>query len=487
MAFDYDVVIVGSGVAGALVAWTLGRKQDGRRILVLEAGADSLAPTARAHFVDQFVKAPNRNYRASFADADADRYAPSSDGTGDRFAMNRYLVEPDPDLLKSGFERIVGGSTLAWRGNTPRWIPADFTLKTAYGVGVDWPFGYGEVEPFYCDAEDALGVAGDHAEWDGLMGARRSRPFPMGPIAPSFGDNQVRAAIGTGLEIDEIPISIVATPQARISNPEGYDGRSACQGNSNCIPVCPSGAKYDATVHLRKAVAYGVELRHSSVVTKLIAAGPANEVHAVVFKDWSQDPSREQTVTCDTVVLAANAIETPKLWLLSGLRNGSDQVGRNLMDHIQNEVGARFTFPLYPFRGPQSTLSIESFRDGPFRSQLGAFRMTIGNDGWGRKEAPRVSSTSCCGIPPKDDRAVRHRTERRRRGQGCQDGSYQLLDRAASRSRQSSEPLRRTRRPRCGASEDQLPDQRLQQDGARLRLQRGPTNLRAPRAGRTRG
>ena len=40
---------------------------------------------------------------------------------------------------------------------------------------------------------------------------------------------------------------------------------------------------------------------------------------------------------------------------------------------------------MFPFRGPQSTLSIEDFRDGPFRSARSGFRMTIGNDGWGRK------------------------------------------------------------------------------------------------------
>ena len=35
------------------------------------------------------------------------------------------------------------------------------------------------------------------------------------------------------------------------------------------------------------------------------------------------------------VLVAAHAIETPKLLLISNLANASDQVGRNLMDHIQ--------------------------------------------------------------------------------------------------------------------------------------------------------
>ena len=87
-------------------------------------------------------------------------------------------------------------------------------------------------------------------------------------------------------------------------------------------------------------------------------------------------------------MLAAHAIETPKILLMSGLANSSDQVGRNLMDHVQFELIALFPKPLYPFRGPQSITSIEDFRDGRFRKQYSAFRMSIGNDGWGRTGSP---------------------------------------------------------------------------------------------------
>jgi glucose dehydrogenase len=70
-------------------------------------------------------------------------------------------------------------------------------------------------------------------------------------------------------------------------------------------------------------------------------------------------------VTSKLVVFAANAIETTKLWLLSGLANRSDQVGRNLMDHLAEDVTCLFLEPIYPFRGPQSNCCIEVLRDGP--------------------------------------------------------------------------------------------------------------------------
>ena len=57
-----------------------------------------------------------------------------------------------------------------------------------------------------------------------------------------------------------------------------------------------------------------------------------------------------------------------------------------LMDHVQEEAVGIYKEPVFPFRGPQSTCGIESFRDGAFRGQHAGFRMTVGNDGWGRKE-----------------------------------------------------------------------------------------------------
>jgi len=93
-------------------------------------------------------------------------------------------------------------------------------------------------------------------------------------------------------------------------------------------------------------------------------------------------------VTGKIVVVAAHAIETAKLLLLSSVANSSDQVGRNLMDHLQGQLAATFPEPLYPFRGPPTICGIDVFRDGSARSSRAAFRMSVGNDGWGLIEGP---------------------------------------------------------------------------------------------------
>jgi choline dehydrogenase-like flavoprotein len=86
------------------------------------------------------------------------------------------------------------------------------------------------------------------------------------------------------------------------------------------------------------------------------------------------------------IVLAAHSIESARILLLSKI--GNDQVGKNLMDHLQG-YGWGFTKqPIYPFRGPPTTSGIDCFRDGEFRKEYAPFRMSLGNDGWGRLSSP---------------------------------------------------------------------------------------------------
>ena len=93
-------------------------------------------------------------------------------------------------------------------------------------------------------------------------------------------------------------------------------------------------------------------------------------------------PAAPERVTADVYVLAANAIENAKLLLHSGAANGSDQVGRNLMDHPFMLAWALMPESVGAFRGPSSTAGLEMLRDGAFRGRRAAFRAEIANWGW---------------------------------------------------------------------------------------------------------
>jgi choline dehydrogenase-like flavoprotein len=397
---DYDVIVIGSGVAGALTAWKLSQLGS-YRILILEAGDNGISNGQRLQFHHAMDTQGNRGDPfAPYKDLNSRRFAPAAEGSqreleDQRNDANNYYDYPADitsktnDPFKASYNRMVGGSTWTWRGNTPRFIPNDFHLKSKFGVGRDWPLDYAELEPWYCAAEQELGVSGNHEELDGLFGAFRSQPFPMPGIPLGFSDQKVKATIDGEAARGTI-VHVVTTPQAR--NSQFFDNRPACEGHSNCIPLCPIQAKYDATTHLRRALeSPNVELRTGAVVTKL-EKGPDGRVRTVHYVDWkSSDPPVTKSVQGRAVVLAAHAIETPKILLMSdNLANSSGQVGRNLMDHAQFELIASFPEPLYPFRGPQSITGIDDFRDGDFRQQRSAFRMTIGNDGWGRAGSPQT-------------------------------------------------------------------------------------------------
>jgi glucose dehydrogenase len=366
----YDVVVVGAGVAGALIAYRLGLA--GKRVALVESGPEA---ADRMDLVKHFALAETR-------------------GPGSPYMWTRNEQAPDPEThkdyyvfagertFKSTYERLVGGSTWHWLGNVPRLLPSDFRMRSLYGVGEDWPLTYDELEDWYCEAEAELGVSGNHEEWNGLQGAHRSAPFPMTEIWPSHGDLVVKRAT-QGLLVDGTKVRIVSTPQARNSRP--YDGRPACAGNSSCIPICPIHAKYDASVHVEKAKRLKNVEHFSNCAVDRLSRDEAGRLLSV--RANGRDGS-EQELRGELFVLATHAIETARLLLHNKLATTSGQVGLNLMDHLNRFGCISSAEPVYPFRGPPTTSGIDTFRDGSFRTQRSAYRLSLGNDGWGRKESP---------------------------------------------------------------------------------------------------
>ncbi len=381
---DFEIIIVGAGVCGALAAYKLSK--EGYKVLIIEAGLDKT--TERVSLVGNYATELNKGPAAPYKKiATSDIVGPDVVGYQKNPDGKNYYYDDSSGSFRSGFVRIVGGSTWHFLGNVPRFIPNDFKLQTTYKIGVDWPLTYDDLEGFYCEVEKELGVSGDHEEWNGYLGANRSKPYPMTKIWQSYGDQPFLEKIH-GKEFYNKEILIKATPQAR--NSTIYDGRPACAGNSSCVPICPIQAKYDATVHIKKAKELGAVLLSNCVVSKL-NSDSNGVISSIEYIDWVSDKNKSINLntTNKKVILATHAIETPRLLLISGIANLSKQVGKNLMDHLQGYTLAESKEPIYPFRGPLTTSGIDAFRDGGHREKFAAFRMSIGNDGWGRKGSPQ--------------------------------------------------------------------------------------------------
>ncbi|KMQ65213.1 hypothetical protein ACM46_11225 [Chryseobacterium angstadtii] len=194
-----------------------------------------------------------------------------------------------------------------------------------------------------------------------------------------------------------------------------------CEGNASCVPICPVQAKYNALKTLKKAL-YKVnendnlkrnphiEIQAQSVVYKLSVDQENHDriskIHIRKYASREKTAFVEEAVdTSDSIViLAANAFENPKILLNSKytvnengqkvqktVANRSDQVGRNLMDHMVMLTWGLFPEPVYPYRGPGSTTNISSFRDGSFRSEFSAWISPLDNWGW---SWPTISPSS---------------------------------------------------------------------------------------------
>lgn len=357
---EAEVIIVGSGVAGALIADQLA--DAGVSVAILEAG-DAVD---RAEAVDTFhaalIKTPESAYPVG---PDIDH--PLS------WNPDYYYRQVGPAKFKSTYVKVVGGTTWHWLGTAIRMSPEDFRLKSGFGRGEDWPLSYDELEPYYGRAEIELGVSGIAGS---PPSAPRSTDYPMPPIPQTFLDKKFAEKLAGS------PYVVSPTPHAR--NSVDHDDRPACCGSSSCIPVCPVQAKYDASVHVERAISKGAVLHAATTVTR-VETGADGRVSFIAFTRRDGSTGR---ATGKFYVIAAHAIETPRLLLASandhapnGVANNSDQVGRNLMDHPSQLSWATAQEPVWPYRGPLSTSGIENLSVGEFRGERGAFRIEIGNDG----------------------------------------------------------------------------------------------------------
>ena len=355
---DTDVIVVGSGVAGALVAAELARA--GARVTVLEAGDR----VDREEAVARFRGSWRQDLASPFV---TPAHAPVPDGE----TPDGYLEQLGPVPYRAFYVRAVGGTTWHWTGITPRFLPQDFELRSRYRVGRDWPFGYGVLEPYYARAEAELGVSGDSND---DHGSPRSTRYPMPALPMPYGDQVCRRRLAPH------GVAVKVMPAAR--NSAAYAGRPACCGAGSCSPICPVGASYSADVHAARAEKAGARLITGAVVHALDVSADGS-VRAVRWKDAG---SGEHRVAARIVVLACNGIETPRLMLMSrsertplGIGNATGQVGRYLMDHPTLVIGYRLTEPMYRGRGPQIVSTIDTHRDGPFREQRAAVKYNLSN------------------------------------------------------------------------------------------------------------
>ena len=275
---DGVVVIIGSGAGGGTLAHELTRS--GIKVVLLEAG--------KRESIATFSQDPGVAFgQLTWLDP--------------RTQSGTWGVPRDFPTLPAWIAKTVGGTTVHWTAATPRNRDWEVTARTSYGdipgtSLIDWPIKYEELKNYYQLAERRLGVT-------------RRNGVPGMPASNNF---KVLYAGAKKLGYKRVHTNYMAI------NPRPWDGRAFCIQQGFCAQGCKTGAKWSTLyTEIPRAEATGnLDLRIQCMATR-IEHGADGRVTGVVYKDAK---GQEQRQKARVVCVAGNALETPRLLLLVGVR-----------------------------------------------------------------------------------------------------------------------------------------------------------------------
>jgi choline dehydrogenase-like flavoprotein len=309
MATDhYDIIIIGTGAGGGTLAWRLATT--GKRILLLERGG--------------YLPREPQNWDSHEV------------FTKERYLSGEQWYDKDGAAFRPHQQYFVGGNTKFYGAILFRLRERDFGEIQHYGgTSPAWPITYDELEPYYAEAEELYLVHGQAGE--DPTEPRRSGPFPFPAVShepriqqladdfASSGHHPFHLPVGIDLDEDD-------PEKGRCVRCDRFDG----------FP-CLTDGKADAHVRcVRPALTHdNVTLRTHAHVQALRTDGAGRSVTEVVVDRRGE----RETYSADVVVVSCGAANSAALLLKSasdrhpdGLANGSGQVGRNYMAHINSGV-----------------------------------------------------------------------------------------------------------------------------------------------------
>ncbi len=330
----FDVCVVGSGAGAGPVIYELSKA--GFRVAVLEKG-----PWFRTKDFskDEMVATRRSVYTPNLKD-------------------ERHVIEEQDENghwnAKSTFEtgrdfwngNCVGGSSNFMSGYFSRLKPVDFKLLSTYGPVkganiADWPISYKDLEPYYEKVERLVGVSGKVVSHK-FLEPRSTTDFPYVPLKENIVSSWIDQA-ARKINIQTIPL-----PRAILTRKKG--GRNACYYSNFCGSyACSSDAKGSSRV----------SLLHDALNTGNCSIIPNAKVYhletdgkgKVVKAKYYDVDGNMQFVEADIFVVAAQAVETSRLLLMSknkdfpkGLANNNGQVGKNLIFSAGGTGGGVFYY-----------------------------------------------------------------------------------------------------------------------------------------------
>lgn len=333
----YDAIVVGSGISGGWAAKELTAK--GLRVLLLERGRPVEHPSYPTATHDPW----DFQTRGRLTSADRERCPIQSrhysiNGENAHFYIND-LENPYEEKQRYDWVRadVVGGRSLLWARQSYRFSDLDFEANGREGIGVDWPIRYRDLAPWYDYVETFAGISGR---------AEGIPHLPDGKFQPPMEMNCAERDLEERLRRYYPDRRMTIGRTANLTAP--VKGRGVCQSRNLCHRGCPYGAYFSTNASTLPA----------AWATGRLTLLPNKLVNRVMYDEQKSRATGVEVIDRDTlevreyrarlIFLNASTMATTFILLNStssrfpnGLGNGSDQVGRNIMDHHKGvSVGA---------------------------------------------------------------------------------------------------------------------------------------------------
>lgn len=337
---DFDAIVIGSGMSGGWSAKELAER--GLKVLVLERGNEILP---ERDYSDQIPPWERPNLDRVAQDEIAQHYPKQYGGVAYAIkeTTKRFWVKDDEhpyaeapgtsyDWLR-GYH--TGGRSIMWSRQTYRLGPQDFTANKLDGHGVDWPVRYDDLVPWYEHVEKFAGIAGSEESLPQLPDSVFQPAFALTCAEQEFKTRVESAFPGRNV----IPARVAHLTQATAE--QRALGRSNCQARN----VCHHGCVYKAYFSSLNATLPAAErtgnytIVHNAIVRSIEYDAAAQRVIGVRIIDAQTNETRFYSsrlifLNASTNASAMILLQSKSTAFPDGLANSSDQVGRNLMDHV---------------------------------------------------------------------------------------------------------------------------------------------------------